>query len=1189
MKYTELYNVWPSQLPTLPAPGQVQAGQSIPLTPSGEQIKIATLETALDQWLPDSPISDFINGLKALDPLKDFVHPILSDLSVQDLGVSISPTEQDSKLVVSGFYFTFDITINSPTVAGLSLTSVGLELNFCVLGDALVWNPILIADCKFLENKQTNFPGVDCALSIPLYGRSISLTIKDASQASADDMLQAAGGGATLTNAGVSGLSGASLAAFRAYADLSATPTFSCFMALSMPQEGICKWGDFTLDAIAVGFSHSTTDGSDFKVLATTTIGGMEVDAAIEYDSGSQTATLQASLGTMGLDLTDFIEKVCSEVGVKNTLPVSLPAIDVNGLSINMTKANNELTWNIDCQAALAFDGAGTSLQFKFVVVHDGTGQLSLQLQIGQYQFTLADDSDTWIFTYDRQETIKLAELITLFQIQPLYSLKGCDVSCTLDQALLVMKPKAGGAGHQILTALQLGLEDASLDNELVGLLTGSDQVGVKSVTIMGANQTWSAKDLSGVTQASWLGTSEIPAGLSFAAETTVAGNKNQMKLSPANPQDATTQGTSKPVESSQATSWFNVQKQLGPVYVSRIGAQLKGQETVALAFDGNFHLGPLTLALEDLSLQLPLKDLSNVSLGLRGMDLSYQKNPLLISGGFLSQGDSVYDGELMVKSDELMLAAIGQYAKKGGQPSLALFAALNEPPLGGPVFCYVTGLAFGGGYNSRLNMLSTAGEIQKFELIKVASGQATGLSAIDKCCKPMPGDDWLALGIIFTSFELVQSTALLTASFGKDLQLDILAQSEMSIPSASTERIAYAQVDILGSFDPAAGSLEVAGVLSDNSFIISPDCHLEGGFAYVLKESGDFVISYGGYGPDFDYQSHGYPFVPALGLLWHVDSHTSIKGSGYTAVTSAAMMAGGQLQATWNSGIFSAWFDVDVALFMQWQPFHYSGDFNMALGVRFVLKIAFVHVHFCFHVGASLQIAGPPFHGKAHIDLSVISFTVEFGPQGAQPQPLDWAGFRAMLPGEADNDAKNSALLSAKVTNGLVKDLSQTKTGGEPDWIVSGTDFCLQVQSSVPVNQPAGSGSVTIDVPATSFGILPMGEASATGALCVTITDQDGQPTPVGTASTDLLYVKPIEKNMAPAHWGTEAPTSSNVGYLPCVAGYQILSGKPPVDQTSAIDLAVLLTDAVQIAAQSPQTASANPFPKPTSWWPFS
>ncbi len=88
-----------------------------------------------------------------------------------------------------------------------------------------------------------------------------------------------------------------------------------------------------------------------------------------------------------------------------------------------------------------------------------------------------------------------------------------------------------------------------------------------------------------------------------------------------------------------------------------------------------------------------------------------------------------------------------------------------------------------------------------------VASGSlppTNPFAIIQACVTPKVGADWVALGVIFRSFEMIESTVLLTAAFGDDLQFTILGQSEMSLPPASSERIAYAQLDIEALFIPA-------------------------------------------------------------------------------------------------------------------------------------------------------------------------------------------------------------------------------------------------------------------------------------------------------------------------------------------------------------------------------------------------
>jgi len=432
-------------------------------------------------------------------------------------------------------------------------------------------------------------------------------------------------------------------------------------------------------------------------------------------------------------------------------------------------------------------------------------------------------------------------------------------------------------------------------------------------------------------------------------------------------------------------------------------------------------------------------------------------------------------------------------------------------------------------------------------------------------------------------------------------LQFAILGQSEMSIPPDSTKPIAYTQVDVEATYSPSQGALEVYGVLSPNSYVLSTSCHLTGGFAYILKDSGNFVLTFGGYAPLFNYAALNYPAVPRLQILWQVDDHTCIKGDEYFALTPAVMMAGGSLQATWSCGIFAAWFTVDVNMFMQWKPFYYEAGFSMSLGVSFDLRILFVHIHFTFHVGAALQVEGPPFHGTAHIDLSVISFTVDFGPSAGGPSPLDWSHFRNMLPAggvvsviNTINTETESPLLATKVTGGLVKDLSQktTKQPTDPDWVVNGTHFEFALHTSLPITEASTNPISTNENPISpvvtvaetplsvtgGVGILPMGITCINGTLDVVLTGPDGVIV-ADTDATSPLVVEAIIVDMAPAHWATSQPTDANTAPLPMTGGYRIYGGRPDPDTTVPVSVSTLLSQPVCITAVSNRPASAQPF----------
>src|SRR5207248_1199865 len=122
----------------------------------------------------------------------------------------------------------------------------------------------------------------------------------------------------------------------------------------------------------------------------------------------------------------------------------------------------------------------------------------------------------------------------------------------------------------------------------------------------------------------------------------------------------------------------------------------------------------------------------------------------------------------------------------------------------------------------------------------------------------PELGAIWLAVGVCFTSFEMINSFALLTVALGCTFELALLGLSAITIPTGAPALIGFAELALKATFSPEQGLLAVSGKLTPESYILSKDCHLTGGFAFYIwfKDSpdgasaGDFVITLGGYHP---------------------------------------------------------------------------------------------------------------------------------------------------------------------------------------------------------------------------------------------------------------------------------------------------------------------------------------------------
>ena len=492
-------------------------------------------------------------------------------------------------------------------------------------------------------------------------------------------------------------------------------------------------------------------------------------------------------------------------------------------------------------------------------------------------------------------------------------------------------------------------------------------------------------------------------------------------------------------------TRWFDVQRSFGPVYFDRVGFAYENK-TVRFLLNAALSAAGLTLSLDGLTLGSAV-DHFEPKFDLRGIGLDYRNGPVEIGGALLrttvTQGGVTYDeydGAALIRTRQLSIAALGSYAYVNGAPSLFVYAVLDAA-LGGPPFLFVTGLAAGFGYNRAIVVPSVA-NVADFPLVTAATSPqpitGTGSpgdllrSAVDKMravIPPTAGSIFLAIGIKFLSFRIVDSFALVVASFGQRFELNVLGLSTVVAPTpqpgTSVTPLAEIQLAVKASFIPDEGFLGVSAQLTQASFLFSRACHLTGGFAFYTwfsgEHAGDFVLSVGGYHPKFIAPAN-YPVVPRLGFNWQVDPHLVVKGDAYYALTPLALMAGGHLEAVWQSGNLRASFLAGADFIVAWQPYHYDAYAYVDVNVSYTFEFFGTH-HIDVDLGADLHIWGPEFAGTAHISLSIISFDVSFGPQTRpEPQAIGWTAFQqSFLP--------SSGLCAVAVSSGLLRKSTDAAT----------------------------------------------------------------------------------------------------------------------------------------------------------------
>ena len=340
----------------------------------------------------------------------------------------------------------------------------------------------------------------------------------------------------------------------------------------------------------------------------------------------------------------------------------------------------------------------------------------------------------------------------------------------------------------------------------------------------------------------------------------------------------------------------------------------------------------------------------------------------------------------------------------------------------------------------------------------------------------PSYGDYWLALGIKFTSFKMADSFALFTVAFGNRLQFALLGLTKFTAPAGAPEGecALYAELAIRAVLDPDAGVFSFEGRLTQNSYIFAKEIQLTGGFAFFVwfgnaKETGDFVISLGGYHPDFLPPPH-YPVVPRIGIHGQLADALTITGEAYLALTPSCVMAGIKLAAVFDTDIVTAAFVAYADFIVAWAPFHYDG--HVGIGIAVSLKSL---RSLKLELSADLHVWGPPFAGRARVWYWIVSFTVEFGDNnGTKPPPLEWDQFqKAFLPPHPD-DADHALLSTIRITEGLVREVEKNKVTYR---VVNPHELMIETDSAVPCSQV--SVGTTNNPPTAktdnSLGIRPM------------------------------------------------------------------------------------------------------------------
>jgi hypothetical protein len=628
----------------------------------------------------------------------------------------------------------------------------------------------------------------------------------------------------------------------------------------------------------------------------------------------------------------------------------------------------------------------------------------------------------------------------------------------------------------------------------------------------------------------------------------------------------------------------FEIGRQIGPLDLDRLCVRYVASESgrpVYLLLDGSFGLDGLSVSADDFGVRIPIEHIADpeewrVTLG--GLGIHFDQSGIVISGAFRRVGEGDYQGAALLRAFGFELGAIGAYKQLAdGDPSLFIFAVLGAP-LGGPPFFFVEGLAAGFGYNRAFLVPQDTGQIGDFPLLKLMRGSLSDdllsvLQSIDGYLPAKKGAYWLAAGVKFSTFVFVKGEALLYVLLDNGFTVGLLGLARFRQPEGAPLVSIELAVDAGFSTTNDDPRLWVKAQLTDNSWLLTGDCKLTGGFALcVWFKRGDCVLSIGGYHPEFDWAGRGYPDVPRVGFRWQVSSAISIKGGAYFALTPREAMGGGFLEASGEWGPARAWFSVGANALIGWDPFYYKVDAWVSVGVEVDLWLFDLSVH----VGVHLYIWGPKFGGRAEIDLSVVSFTVHFGASGLAVQPLAVGEFvkRHLLVENTSNLQSLPEFFDTIVLRGLLnaamKDDADRALGTAAFPAELHPEFRLSVRSRMPVTEMRFEGAAVPGLPeAGELDLVPCNRVDVTSALRVDVRKASGADVAVPGVAP-VPFVSPLPKALFLA--GDDDQTGSDGLLVPAD------DGEPTVELADRFELEFGATPRTVQGIASPPAATAWP-----------
>ncbi|KAL8672156.1 MAG: hypothetical protein Q9168_003379, partial [Polycauliona sp. 1 TL-2023] len=522
--------------------------------------------------------------------------------------------------------------------------------------------------------------------------------------------------------------------------------------------------------------------------------------------------------------------------------------------------------------------------------------------------------------------------------------------------------------------------------------------------------------------------------------------------------------------------------KAVGPLNIQNIGLQTKNGN-LYLLIDATVALGPLQMTIVGFGVGIPIGSFNlnelkklrvdDFSIILSGMSVYFNSPPVLISGVFVIDSTPAYEaykGGLEISMAPYSMLAVGEYQHTFANDLKSVFVfGRFDGPLLTLEFAEISGVEVGFGYNYSLRT-PLASDVLNFPLVQGVTTQSDPMTTLTQFSKYVTVEQdsvWFAFGFKMDAIQVLSMDAAAIIQFSaSDFKVAIVGIASASMPPRATNRremFLYVELGVVAALDVTGGSLTCQAQLTPNSFVLYPDCHLVGGFAFCYwfgnsPYAGDWVFTVGGYHPAYKPPSY-YPVVPRVGINWNLSNVLTVRGEGYFAITPQVCMGGGRLLATFNAGPIYAHFEAWASFLINFKPFFFEAEIGVSISVGFKCDIGLIHIDIHAHLGADLMLSGPSFGGVVHVDLHIHNFSIYFGDQNNKPGPLDWPGFLELVRQSRPTSSvglasSSSALIVNALVSGSATDQVASSTQRTSDmWAVRAGAVSFRVECKFPID----------------------------------------------------------------------------------------------------------------------------------------